>query len=272
VIRPSLRRGLDRAGLAAKAYDLRAHARHLADDETRAQNAEFAATGAPDRLPLPPPSLVYLVAGHFNVEWYYSSGVAHAALLRDVLARNGFDLREFDSLLDFGCGCGRVIRHYRGELPNLHGSDYNPRLVEWCRHALPFAAFGTNRRSPPLDYGDRQFDFVYAISVFTHLTESLQHSWMRELERILAPNGVLAITTKGRSRLHGLDEEELQRFEAGELVVQDERYEGRNLCAAFHPERYVRERLAGSLQVVDFVPAVRGGAQSQDVFLLRPSG
>src|SRR3954463_710191 len=171
VIRPSLRRGLDRAGLAAKAYDLRAHARHLADDETRAQNAEFAATGAPDRLPLPPPSLVYLVAGHFNVEWYYSSGVAHAALLRDVLARNGFDLREFDSLLDFGCGCGRVIRHYRGELPNLHGSDYNPRLVEWCRHALPFAAFGTNRRSPPLDYGDRQFDFVYAISVFTHLTE-----------------------------------------------------------------------------------------------------
>jgi SAM-dependent methyltransferase len=272
VLRRALRRSLDRAGLAAQAYDLRARARHLADGETRAQNDEFAAAGAPDGLPLPPPSLVYLVAGHYNVEWYYSSGVAHAALLRDVLARNDVDLRELSSLLDFGCGCGRVIRHYRDAVPDLHGSDYNPRLVEWCRQALPFATFGTNRLSPPLDYVDGQFDFVYAISVFTHLTESLQHTWMRELERILAPGGVLAITTKGRSRLDGLAEEELKRFEAGELVVQDARYEGRNLCAAFHPERYVRERLAGSLQVLDFVPAVRGGAHSQDVFLLRRRG
>jgi SAM-dependent methyltransferase len=271
VIRRSLKRGLDRAGLAAKAYDVRARARYLADRETRAENDEFTAAGAPDGLPLPPPSLVYLVAGHFNVEWYYSSGLAHATQLRGVLESSGFDVRTFGSLLDFGCGCGRVIRHFRADVPDLHGSDYNPALVRWCRGALPFARFETNRLSPPLDYSEGQFDFVYAISVFTHLTESLQHSWIRELERILAPGGLLAITTKGRSRLDSLDDEELKRFEAGELVVQDARYEGRNLCAAFHPERYVRERLAGSLEVLDFVPAVPGGAHSQDVFLLQKS-
>jgi hypothetical protein len=92
---------------------------------------------------------------------------------------------------------------------------------------------------------------------------------MRELERVLAPGGLVSITTKGRSRLEPLDDEERRRFENGELVVQDARYEGRNLCAAYHPERYVREGLAGALEVVDFVPAVAGSAQTQDLYLLR---
>ena len=270
MIRRWLRNGLDQAGLVAKAYDVRARATNAVDRETRRQNAEFQAAGAPDGLPLPPPSLVYLVAGHFNVEWYYSSGASHAALLRKVLETNGFNLREFDSLLDFGCGCGRVIRHWRDEpISRLHGSDYNPRLIEWCRRSLPFAEFETNRRAPPLAYDNDRFDFIYAISVFTHLTEDLQSTWMRELERVLAPGGLVSITTKGRSRLEPLDDEERRRFESGKLVVQDARYEGRNLCAAYHPERYVREELAGALEVVDFVPAVAASAQTQDFYLLR---
>jgi SAM-dependent methyltransferase len=273
MIKRLLRHGLDEMGLVARAYDFRARAEHALDRETKQKNSLFRAAGAPDGLPLPPASLVYLVAGHFNVEWYYKSGVSHAALLREVLAANGFDVREFDSLLDFGCGCGRVIRHWHDHsAPQLHGTDYNPRLIAWCRRYLPFADFETNHPAPPLGYGDDTFDFIYAISVFTHLTERLQHAWMRELERVLAPGGVLAITTKGRSRLEPLGDEERRRFERGELVVQDARYEGRNLCAAYHPERYVREELAGALEVLDFVPAVAGGVQTQDVFLLRRPG
>ena len=272
MIKQALRSGLDRTGLVAQAYDVRAHARYATDRTTRRENDEFRAAGAPDGLPLPSPSLVYLVAGHFHVEWYYSSGVAHAALLKELLAANGVRLEDVHSLLDFGCGCGRVIRHWRDEpVESVHGSDYNQRLVQWCRGALPFAEFRTNGFEPPLDYAGGEFDFVYAISVFTHLTESLQHAWMRELERVLAPNGLLAFTTKGRSRLGSLSAAEVERFNRGELVVQEGRYDGRNLCAAYHPEEYVRERLAGRLDVVDARPA-SGGDQSQDVFLLRKPG
>jgi cyclopropane fatty-acyl-phospholipid synthase-like methyltransferase len=213
---------------------------------------------------------VYLVAGHFNLAWYYESGATHADLLREALSANGYDMRAFRALLDFGCGCARVTRQWHAlEGVAVHGSDANAQLISWCSDALPFASFAQNLERPPLRYEDASFDFIYAISVFTHLTEELQHAWIQELRRVLAPNGVLAITTKGISRLEPLGSNERTRFEQGNLVVRDGRYSGRNLCAAFHPERYVREVLAAELDVVDFRPATDDGSQSQDLWLLR---
>jgi SAM-dependent methyltransferase len=275
-----LRRLLDALGLVALADDVRARLRYFADRETRARNARFARSLGPDEPPLPPPRLVYAVGGHFDLEEYCESGEVHADLIRDVLAQNERDIERCQSVLDFGCGCGRVLRQWRG-IPGieLHGCDRDERLVAWCRRSLDFAEFRVNHLEPPLPYAGGQFDFVYAISVFTHLTEELQHAWMAELERVLAPGGVLLITTKGHSRIGPLDDAERARFEDGELVVRSPRYAGRNLCAAYHPERYVRERLAVGLRVLDFRPAQNGAApsmdvfaQSQDVFLLQTAG
>jgi SAM-dependent methyltransferase len=266
--RLGLRGALDRVGLSATAYDLRARAQHAVDRRTKRSNASFQAAGAPDGLPLPPPPLVYLVAGHFNLRWYYESGAEHAALLRSVLARHGYDSASFASVLDFGCGCGRVIRHWQGQ-PGVHGSDANPRLVDWCRRSFPFATFDRNAAAPPLSYEDEQFDFIYAISVFTHLPEALQHAWMHELRRVLAPGGLLALTTKGESRLDPLDADERRRFDNGELIVHDERYAGRNLCAAFHPEQYVRDVLGTGLECLDYSPASRDSGRTQDLVLFR---
>lgn len=261
-------RSLDRAGLAAAALDARAGVRYLADWRTRQRNARFRRSGSHDGLPLPPPSLVYLVAGHFDLEEYYASGRFHAAFLRRVLEESGFSLEETRSLLDFGCGCGRVIRHWRGlEGTDVHGCDCNGLLVRWCRRALPFAEFHRNGLRPPLPYEDARFDLVYAISVLTHLTEELQLAWMGELRRVLAPGGLLLITTKGQSRLGSLGAAERDRFQRGELVVQSGRYAGRNLCAAYHPESYVRDRLATGLRLLAFVPAA--GDQTQDAYLLQ---
>jgi SAM-dependent methyltransferase len=268
-MRSVLRRAFDAIGIAAFADDVRAHLSYVVDRGLQRRNARLRAS-APDALPLPPPRLVYSVAGHFDLGEYYESGRQHAEVLRRVLGSNQFAPEDFRALLDFGCGSGRVIRHWR-DLPRtgLHGSDYNPRHVAWCRRALPFAEFRVNGLAPPLSYPAGEFDFIYAISVFTHLTEELQPVWIHELERVLAPGGVLLLTTKGRSRLDPLDGEERERFDRGELVVLSGRYAGRNLCAAYHPERYVRERLKNGLNVLDFVPAVKGGDHTQDVFVLQ---
>jgi Methyltransferase domain. len=79
----------------------------------------------------------------------------------------------------------------------VYGTDYNRKLIDWCRQCLPFAEFETNELSPPLAYRDAQFDFIYAFSVFTHLTESLQQGWLAELSRVLKPGGHLFLTTQG---------------------------------------------------------------------------
>lgn len=248
----------------------RARVRYLFDQETKKRNEAFQLVGAPDGLPLPPPSMVYDVARHFDLREYYETGEFHAALLQDILAKNGFEIGQFRSLLDFGCGCGRVIRHWKG-FPHLrsHGTDYNPQLVAWCAGALPSAAFATNNLAPPLPHRDGSFDLLYSISVFTHLPEELQRPWMDELARVLRPGGVAMITTKGRSRLDALTVSERRRFDRGELVVQEARHAGGNLCAAFHPERYVREALSERLEVLDFVPATAESEQSQDVTVFK---
>ena len=269
-MRSTIRRTADRLGVTARAYDVRARLRYLGDRTTRRRNAEFRSRAALDGLPLPPAELVYAVAGHFDVREYYESGASHGAFLRRILHDHQVAAESLGALLDFGCGCGRVVRQWRDlTSTDVHGSDLNARLVAWCRTAFPFASFSANGLAPPLAYPDDRFDFIYAISVFTHLPEHLQRPWMLELERVLAPNGLLVVTTKGHARADELDRNERARFERGELVVRDERFAGKNLCAAYHSEQYVRERLAGALEVVEFLPANPEEWRTQDATVFR---
>lgn len=223
-------------------------------------------------LPIPPPRLIHLVAGTDDAAWFLAAGRRAADSVRHALERRGLDPARLGAVLDFGCGAGRVLRHWddlaaRGVA--LHGTDYNPELVAWCRRHLPFARVGLNGLDPGLDHPDAAFDLVYAFSVFTHLTPARQASWMAELRRVLRPGGHLLISLHGGHYRPALDPRDRERFEAGEMVVVRSDREGTNACAAFHPEPYVRRELARGWEVADFVPEGAWGNPNQDVYLLR---
>ena len=95
--------------------------------------------------------------------------------------------KQVDSVLDFGCGCGRVTRYWSGFAGSVAGSDIDGPAVAWCRSNLAFARFEQNRLEPPLAFERESFDLVYALSVFTHLTGELQLAWRDELRRVLRP-------------------------------------------------------------------------------------
>src|SRR5205807_145167 len=126
-------------------------------------------------LPLPLPELHFLVSGIKDLDpaAFLDIGRACANDINRLVDKHAKGLDAFEAVLDFGCGCGRVMRHLHG-LKNvkLHGTDYNPRLVDWCRTNLPFATFGLNQLQPPLAYEDSTFDLAWAFSVFTHLPEA----------------------------------------------------------------------------------------------------
>ena len=232
-------------------------------------NSRYWREGAPDKLPIPPYPLRILVAGSPDIGWFLESGQRGAESIRAALLRNGLDVARCRALLDFGCGCGRVTRHWAGLGVEVHGTDLNPRLVEWCRRHLPFGRFRTNGLAPPLAYEDGQFDLVYALSVFTHLPEALQHAWMAELRRVLRPGGALIVTTHGRRYVDRLDGEEQRRIAAGGMVVTPEGPPGSNLYAAYHSEAWVRTELARGFDVVEFTPEGALGNPWQDLYLLR---
>jgi SAM-dependent methyltransferase len=234
-------------------------------------NREYLKNGSPDGLPVPPLSLRVLVAASPDVAWFFESGRRSAESIRTTLERNGIDLRGTLPILDFGCGCGRTVRHFAALGGAVHGTDLNPRLIAWCRHNLAFGRFETNALEPPLPFEDDRFGLIYALSVFTHLPESLQTAWMDELRRLLRPGGYLVFTTHGTRYTAELDARQRDRFAAGHLVMERDDRAGSNVCGAYHPEAYVRQHLSRGFTVVDFVPEGAIGNPWQDLWLLQRS-
>ena len=259
---------LESAGIAAQVVDARARARHLLDRETSRRNAAFS---APDGLPMPPAHLIYTVVGHFDYEVFYEGGRTRFAHLGNVLEQAGVQTEDLRSVLDWGCGCGRVVRQWRQiDGAQIYGSDYNAVLIDWCRGAFPFARLSTNGLAPPLAFPDDSFDLLYGISVFTHLDEALQVPWMGELRRVVRPGGHVLVTMNGATGSRDLGPTDRARYDAGELLVFGERFQGRNYCAAIHPESYVRDVLARDLELVAAMPASDPEHDhGQDTYLLR---
>ncbi|HET9317064.1 MAG TPA: class I SAM-dependent methyltransferase [Vicinamibacteria bacterium] len=254
------------AGLAGLAREAMAAWRAR---DAREGNEPLRRAGAPDGLPLPPDRLIQLVAGTADIGWFLEGGARAAASIQATLAAAGAPLEGVRSLLDFGCGCGRVARRWAGLTASVHGCDLNPRLAAWCRKNLPFGRFVVNRLDPPLPYDDGAFDLAYALSVFTHLPERSQRAWMDEMHRVIRPGGHLIVTTHGPRYGAGLDASASARFDAGELVVVYADEAGSNACAAYHPEAYVRTHLAPPFEVVAFRPEGALGNPHQDLWLLR---
>ncbi len=219
---------------------------------------------AVDGVPLPPRRLMVRVAGTADADWFLRSGrAAYDAIAAHV------PLAEIDSVLDFGCGCGRVTRYWADFAGTVSGGDVSGKAIEWCRANMPFAHFELNRLEPPLAFADESFDLVYALSVFTHLTDELQLAWRDELRRVLRPGGRLILTTHGRSYLPRLDADERARFQRGELVVRWGDLPGTNLCSAYHPEPYLRDTFADGFAFVELEPEGARGNPTQDLVLLR---
>jgi len=150
---------------------------------------------ARDPHPLPAPADREGYHGDRHYEHWLNGLRDHALLLRR-LAERGVTLGAGDSILDFGCASGRVLRHFLCQTPgfDLWGADLNFRNIEWVRRFLPptLKVFQSTAL-PQLPLEDRSFALVYAFSVFTHIDE-LEIAWLLELRRILRPGGVAYLT------------------------------------------------------------------------------
>lgn len=205
----------------------------------RSRTAEDGFTRPPDRL-------IFLVNGTIDWDWYFKGGAFTASEITDSITRQGTRLEELGRVLDFGCGSGRIIRHFARTAQDLefYGVDYNSKLVAWSRDNLAFARFSTNTAEPPLDFPDQYFGLVYAYSVFTHLPEDAQASWRDELHRIVRPGGFAWITVLNEQCRTKLSPEEVSRYDAGELVIRFAGASGANQCAAYPPDQYLKSFLS----------------------------
>jgi SAM-dependent methyltransferase len=160
-------------------------------------------------IPPPPPKhLQVRVTGHYNPDFIESGFTVTYQTMNQILKPIGKELKDFQSILDFGCGCGRVIRALGTLLPacKLYGTDIDEEAIEWLKcNYLKFAEYSVAPHFPPTIFEDQMFDLIFGISVFTHLPEEMQFQWLKELGRITKPHGYVILTTHGEEYYKHLD-------------------------------------------------------------------
>lgn len=230
----------------------------------------------PKFIPLPPAELRYRVHGSLDSESFYQVGSALSQDIRNLCVTAGQNIESFSSILDFGCGSGRVLRNFK-EIPaasRIFGTDIDPEAIEWCRKNFPRVHWSVNGHQPPLPFADNSFDLIYAISVFTHLDEKYQHAWLSELQRVAMHGAIIILSVHGEHVMKGLSSAiQSEIREKGFLFVEGvtgklkldklpDFYQN-----TFHTQDYVRREWQKYFDVLKFVE--RGIGNNQDAVLLR---
>lgn len=119
-------------------------------------------------------------------------------------------LEPTDSVLDVGCGMGRMaypLAYYLAPTARYEGFDIVKGLIEWAQKTIPprFPHFnfrqvdiynkmynpeGTLQAAEfPFPYENESFDFVFLTSVFTHVPANEVRHYLEEIHRVLKPGG-----------------------------------------------------------------------------------
>lgn len=232
---------------------------------------------------IPPGDLIYLVNGHRDGHNYAISRGATVRNMIELLAGAGVDYRAFRSILDFGCGCGRVLagwEHFIGEHSKLFGFDINPSLIEFCQKNIPFARTAVSGYFPPLPLGDASVDFAYAGSVWTHLSLPAAMQWAGEFARVIAPGGIAMMSYHGsyfapvvaNNSKAGSRQLEENGFYVHLHGSAEDTFAGSNNYATFMTSAFMRQLFAG-FDVLRIYPGISEGpnpfASYQDIAVLR---
>ena len=229
-----------------------------------------------ERWPMPDGMRIARVHGAAAPEAFRMVGYSNVRKIERVLREfQGCGWEGFPRILDWGCGCGRLSR-YLLETPavELTGADIDRDTISWCRQHLSSATFVDLPLHPPSSLKDAGFDLIVGVSIFTHLTETVQLEWLGELQRLSARGALLLMSIHGPT-IHAMSGdgafcESVQqkgivdgRSYDLDAVLEDKEY----YRTTHHSHAYVRQVWGRLFEIVEILPACIGNMQ--DLVVMR---
>ena len=217
-------------------------------------------------IAVPPPEIIYLTQGHREAEVYLRSVPRAVYKLKQIFVHMGIPFGNMRTILDFGCGSGRVVRGLYADDPSreIYGADYNEELIAWAKKSLPADIhFIKNELDPPLPVEDQKFDLIFLVSVFTHLPLESQHKWLAEFRRVLKKGGILVISLHGMTYLNNFRIENPEAYETLMSKGYTSSYEGSGAAAGSneyytaHLPEYALQNIFQDWQVLAHLPGGR---------------
>ncbi len=139
-------------------------------------------------------------------------GIPYFSMLR--VLRRLINPETGESILDAGCGDGRLIRELGGSGAVLYGVDTS---IAALRFSLGFnpCALHSVQDIGALAFPDGFFSKISLIETLEHIHPDYVHAVLSEIKRVLAPGGRLFLTVP--SKLLPLQKKHYRHFSPGEL-------------------------------------------------------
>ena len=166
---------------------------------------------------IPPAELLATIGGGDALKYRLGGRTLFRRFEAALKAATGQGFEAARSVIDWGCGPGRLAMHVIDQLgpESVTGFDIVETSIAFADGLHPgrFKVCGTE---PPLPFDSGAADVLYGFSVFTHIPRALLPAWMAEVARVLRPGGIALVTT--------LSELAYAHFRAHEPTAEYERW------------------------------------------------
>lgn len=127
------------------------------------------------------------------------------------------ELDDSKSLLDVGCGDGRLIRELRKRncQASLQGADFSKRAIDFARVLNPGVSFDVVDLTDRLSLPKAEFDVVVSMEMLEHIPLAQVEVVIKNLAHLTKTGGQLILTVPHVNR--NLDKKHYQHFDSQSL-------------------------------------------------------
>ncbi len=205
---------------------------------------------------VPPRGLIYTGSGDF-----VKTGKVFLKLFIDY-----GNLKPHHRVLDIGSGIGRMARplaFFLDENGSYEGFDLVDTGVKWCKKNISakypnfkfqkvcllndlYTSSGNNAKTFKFPYKDNEFDFVFLVSVFTHMQPDEVKNYLDEIGRVLKTNGRCLATffILNDYTLKSMDKNFNFPVNCGEYRLMDKKVKAANV--AYNEDYLVNNLISGN--------------------------